>query len=55
MTLDQMETCNELRREVIAYIGEHYNPEEGNPEEAWDDALKHVMGPEPKLGLEQWG
>jgi hypothetical protein len=49
-----MKTCHELRREVIAYFGEHYDPENGNAEEIWDQAVKHVMGPEPQLPIEQW-
>lgn len=39
-----METCHELRRQVMAYIGEHFDPKTQMYEEVWDQAIDHVLG-----------
>jgi len=44
-----MEKCDELRRKVMAYIGEHYEPErDADASPVWDAAIDHALGKRPK-------
>jgi hypothetical protein len=39
-----METCHTLRRKVMAYVAQHYNPNEPRDEEVWSQAVHEVLG-----------